>query len=36
MEQMRDKVQGAYIIPYLGRYSLAAEVVDAIAHPVRA
>jgi methionine synthase I (cobalamin-dependent)/5,10-methylenetetrahydrofolate reductase len=36
MAQMRDKVQGAYIIPYMGRYSLAAEVVDAIAYPVRA
>ena len=36
MEQMRDKVQGAYVIPYYGRYSLAAEVIDAITHPVRA
>ena len=36
MEQMRDKVQGAYIVPYQGRYSLAAEVVDAIANPIRA
>lgn len=36
MKQMRDKVQGAYIIPFFGRYSLAAEVVDAIANPVRA
>ncbi|MDQ7036370.1 MAG: hypothetical protein Q9P01_16520 [Anaerolineae bacterium] len=36
MEQIRDKVQGAYVIPFFGRYSLAAEVVDAIANPVRA
>jgi methionine synthase / methylenetetrahydrofolate reductase(NADPH) len=36
LEQMRDKVQGAYIIPYMGRYSLAAEVVDALASPIRA
>lgn len=35
MQQMRDYVQGAYIIPFMGRYDLAAEVVDAIAKPVR-
>lgn len=32
MQQMRGYVQGAYIIPSYGRYNLAAEVVDAIAH----
>jgi len=32
MRAMRDRVQGAYIIPSFGRYPLAAEVVDAIAH----
>ena len=31
MEQMRDHVQGAYIIPSAGRYDLAAELVNAIA-----
>ena len=36
MQQMRNYVQGAYIIPFMGRYDLAAEVVDAIATPVRA
>ncbi|QPC83256.1 bifunctional homocysteine S-methyltransferase/methylenetetrahydrofolate reductase [Phototrophicus methaneseepsis] len=30
MEQMRDRVQGAYIIPAYGRYKLAAEVVAAV------
>lgn len=35
MEQMREYVQGAYVIPSYGRYSLAAEVIDAIS-PVRA
>lgn len=30
MQQMRDRVQGAYIIPSYGRYNLAADVVDAI------
>lgn len=30
MNAMRDKVQGAYIIPSFGRYSLAAEVCDGI------
>jgi methionine synthase / methylenetetrahydrofolate reductase(NADPH) len=32
MAHMRDQVQGAYIIPSYGRYELAAEVVDAVAH----
>lgn len=36
MRQMRDYVQGAYIIPYMGRYDLAAQVVDALASPVKA
>jgi methionine synthase / methylenetetrahydrofolate reductase(NADPH) len=36
MQQMRDYVQGAYIIPYLSRYDLAAQVVDAVAQPVQA
>ncbi len=31
MQQMRDRVQGAYIIPSVGRYDLAAELVNAIA-----
>ncbi|MCA9889771.1 MAG: bifunctional homocysteine S-methyltransferase/methylenetetrahydrofolate reductase [Anaerolineae bacterium] len=30
-EQMRDRVQGAYIIPAYGRYKLAAQVVAAVA-----
>jgi homocysteine S-methyltransferase len=30
---VKDKVQGAYIIPALGRYHLAAEVVDAVNVP---
>lgn len=34
MLQMRDFVQGAYVIPAYGRYELAAEVVDAVAHAV--
>jgi methionine synthase / methylenetetrahydrofolate reductase(NADPH) len=32
MQQMRAFVGGAYIIPSYGRYHLAAQVVDAIAH----
>ena len=32
MTQLRPYVQGAYIIPSYGRYQLAAEVVDAVAH----
>jgi homocysteine S-methyltransferase len=34
IQQMRDFVQGAYIIPAFGRYEYAAEVVDAIANPL--
>ena len=30
IREMRDRVQGAYIIPSSGRYSLAADVIDAI------
>lgn len=32
MRHMRPYVQGAYIIPSFGRYELAAEVVDDVAH----
>lgn len=32
IRQLRPYVQGAYVIPSYGRYHLAAEVVDAIAH----
>lgn len=31
--QMKDRVQGAYIIPAFGHYELAAEVIDALAVP---
>ncbi len=34
LRAVKDKVQGAYIIPALGRYHLAAEVVDAVNAPV--
>jgi len=33
LRAVKDKVQGAYIIPALGRYHLAAEVVDAVNVP---
>jgi methionine synthase I (cobalamin-dependent)/5,10-methylenetetrahydrofolate reductase len=35
MNAMRDRVQGAYIIPAFGRYSLAAEVCDGIVNTGR-
>jgi homocysteine S-methyltransferase len=31
LRDMRDFVQGAYIIPAFGRYELAAQVIDAVA-----
>lgn len=34
MQQMRDMVQGAYVIPSYGRYELAAELVHAITSSV--
>ena len=34
LRAVKDRVQGAYIIPAIGRYHLAAEVVDAVHTPV--
>ena len=36
LRSVKDKVQGAYIIPALGKYHLAAEVIDAVRAPTTA
>jgi len=36
LRAVKDRVQGAYIIPALGRYHLAAEVIDAVRIPTTA
>ena len=33
---VRDRVQGAYLMPPLGKYELALEVLDGLHEPARA
>ena len=34
LEQLRDRVSGAYLMPPFGRFDMAAEIIEAVAEPV--